>query len=117
MRQFEITRQLFGLDITAHVLPLDKGLHVSLFGGELPHIGAVSIVGPAGQCSTVQFPGHRDGVISEQWAEGLVQAGYCPVVVEAGIHYDDLSRDGITAVLALTEKMLASILDTLSNPV
>ncbi|MGM9662092.1 MAG: hypothetical protein ACI3WR_03260 [Oscillospiraceae bacterium] len=109
MRQFEITRQLFGADITARVLLLEEGLHVSVSGGELPHIGAVSVVDPAGARSCVQFPGHRDAAVSERWAASLSQAGYRPVVVEAGIHYDGLSREGIEAVLALAEELLAAV--------
>lgn len=110
MRQFEVTRTLFGREITASVLRLEEGVHVSVFGGSRPHIGAVSVVSPEGEITTQQFPGHRDAAVSARWAEALAGAGYRPAVVEAGIHYDQLSREGIDAVLALSEELLVEVL-------
>lgn len=115
MRHFQLTRKLFDREITAEILCLEQGLHVSIFGGDLPHIGAVSIAAPDGVCSTVQFPKHRDGAVSERWAKALAYAGYCPAVVEAGIHYDQLSKQGIVEVLSLTDKMLDDALNILST--
>ncbi len=110
MRRFEMTRELFGAEITAQVLQLDQGLHVSVFGGTCSHIGAVSVAFPSGSVETLQFPGHKDGVVSSQWAEALSGAGYCPCTVEAGIHYDNLSRREIDIIVALTREMLNTIL-------
>ena len=115
MKRFQWTRELLGKEITAEVLCLPQGVRVSVFGGDLPHIGAVSIAAPEGTCSTVEFPGHRDGTVSRRWADALAKAGFCPAVVEAGIHYDGLSREGIAEVLALTDNMLSDILDALSG--
>lgn len=115
MNRFELRRMLYGEPITAQVLQLDEGVHVSLFGGRKPHIGAVSIADPLGACSTVRFPGHRDDAVSARWAAALSDAGYRPAVVEAGIHYDNLSRDGIAGVLAVTEEMLTEVLSRLSD--
>lgn len=115
MRQFKLIRTLLGADITAQVLQLDHDLQVALFGGTCPHIGAVSIVSPAGEVTTQQFPTHKDGVVSERWAKALADAGYCPAVVTVGIHYDDLSRDGIAAVVELTDRMLDEVLALLSG--
>lgn len=114
MRRFELTRSLFDAEITAQILQLDQGLHAAVFGGTRPHIGAVSAAFPAGSVETLQFPGHRDGVISGRWAKALSEAGYCPCAVEAGIHYDDLSRREIDMVVALTEEMLSTVLEMLS---
>lgn len=115
MKRFELTRNLFGAEITAEVLRLEQGLHVSLYGGELPHIGAVSVASPGGELTTHQFPGHKEGVVSENWAKALSQAGYRPAVVEAGIHYDHLSREGIAAVVELSGQMLNEVLKKLSD--
>jgi hypothetical protein len=112
---FSISRTLYGKEITACVLQPDQGLHVSVFGGELTHIGAVSIVSPDGVCNTVQFPGHKDGTVSEAWAKALAEAGHLPTVVEAGIHYDHLSREGIEAVVALCNELLCEVLVRLSE--
>ena len=115
MRHFQLTCELMGRAITAEILCLGQGLHVSVYGGDIPHIGAVSIISPDGACSTVQFPKHRDGAISERWARALAYAGYCPAVVEAGIHYDQLNEQGISDVLSLTSEMLNDVLNILSK--
>lgn len=115
MRRFELTRTLLGADITAQVLLLDEGVQASVFGGTLPHIGAVSVVSPGGEVTTQQFPAHKDGAVSERWARALSAAGHRPAAVTAGIHYDSLSRQGIDEVLALTDEMLAEVIDRLSS--
>lgn len=115
MRQFTLTRSLMGADITAQVLVLDEGCHVSLFGGNRTHIGAISVVSPAGLMEATQFPGHRDRVVSDRWAKALAEAGHGPCVVEAGIHYDHLNRQEIDRVVALTGEMLNTTLDVLSG--
>lgn len=115
MRQFEISRELFGAEITAQVLQLDEGLHVSVSGGALPHIGAVSIVNPDGECSTTQFCGHKDGTVSSHWAQSLADAGFRPAVVAAGIHYDRLSKAGIQEVLALADGLLDTVIKKLKD--
>lgn len=116
MNRLKLTRSLFDREITAEILVLEQGVHVSLYGGELPHIGAVSVVSPTGDTVTHQFPAHKEGVVSQRWAKALFAAGFRPVVVEAGIHYDHLSQAGIAAVMALSEQMLAEALETLSGP-
>lgn len=110
MNRFELKRQLFGAEITAQVLRFDEGIHVSIYGGARPHIGAVTIGDQTGAIHTTQFPGHKDAAVSEQWCGALLRCGFFPVVVEAGIHYDGLSKDGIQAVLACTAELQAECL-------
>lgn len=113
MRQFTLTRELMGASLTAQAVRLPSGLQVGIYGGTLPHIGAVSVAGPQGEAATQQFPGHRDGVVSGRWAEALSEAGYRPAVVTAGIHYDGLSREQIAKVVELTDDMLSELLHML----
>ena len=115
MRQFERTEILMGYPIKVLAICLSTGIHVGIYGGELPHIGAVSIVDPEGNRTTTQFHAHKDGIISTRWAEALSNQGYRPVVIEAGIHYDNLSRDGIDNVVKLTDTLLAEVLEWLAD--
>lgn len=68
-----------------------------------------AVSGVIRKTSKQQFPGHKDGAVSERWAEALAKAGYRPVVVEAGIHYDNLSREGIMDVIRLTDEILLEL--------
>lgn len=113
MKCFELRRTFREKEIVARILLPDQGIHVSLYGGDLSHIGAVGIVDPSGNCSVTQFPGHKEGAICRRWAESLSDAGFCPSVVEAGIHYDNLDQVGIEAVVAITENLLRESLTRL----
>ena len=113
MRQFTLNQELMGAPITVHVICLPNGLQVTVYGGTLPHIGAVSVADPQGNVTTQQFPTHKDGLVSERWARVLSEAGYRPAVVAVGIHYDDLSREQIAEVVVLTDDMLGELLHTL----
>ena len=100
-------------EIHAFVLLTDEGIHISVCGGEKSHIGAVSIIAPDGSRSDMQFPGHKDGVITSKWASALHEAGYCPVVACAGIHYDNLSWEGIQTVVSAADQLLSRVLQFL----
>ncbi len=113
MRQFELRRAWRGKDIIAQVLALDEGVHVSLYGGDRAHIGAVGIIDPDGNRTVTQFPGHREGVVCERWLDALAAANAKSAVVEAGIHYDGLDREGINEVLGVLEELLRELMRTL----
>ena len=110
MSELQLERTVLGETIYARVTAFDVGIHVSICGGQLSHIGAVSIVSPDGSIETTQFPGHKDGVISELWASALAQNGIFPAVVEAGIHYDNVNREQIAQIVAATDEMLRELL-------
>ena len=109
-----VTRTVLDAPLTARVQAVDGGVRAEVYGGTRPHIGAVSIAGPEGDITTTQFPTHRDGAVSARWAEALAAAGLRPAVVLAGIHYDGLSPEGISLVLADSEGLLQEVLAQLA---
>ena len=115
MRQFELRRSCRGRDIVVQALLLPRGVNISLYGGDLPHIGAIGIVDPEGNCAVTRFPGHKEGVICEKWAAALSAAGCRPAVVEAGIHYDGLDKTGIEDVMSITNMLLEETLNRLAK--
>ncbi len=115
IREFTVTRTLMDENLTAKILMFSTGIAVSLYGGSLPHIGAVSIVNPDGGLNTTQFPGHRDAVITEKWAEAIADEEIRPVTVAAGIHYDNLTPEEIAAVVSVTDEMLKEVLQKIKQ--
>ncbi|MCD7737777.1 MAG: hypothetical protein LUH58_01875 [Lachnospiraceae bacterium] len=111
IRKFQISRSLMQEELAAELLVLPMGVEVCLYGGSLPHIGAVSIVDPDGNMTTTQFPGHRDGVVSAGWAKTIADEGFLPVSAVVGIHYDNLTKEEIEAVVAATDEMLKEALE------
>lgn len=95
--------------ITVCARRLDEGMHVLITGGEKSHIGAISYAYPDHPVSTIQFPGHKDGIVSEQWARELYQLLGETVCVECGIHYDNLKKDEIEEVVKVCKEMLSKL--------
>ena len=109
MRVIQLEKMLMGYQLEARCSILDEGIHVLLTGGSRTHVGAVSFCFPGEQAQTVQFPGHRDGVVSEKWAECLCRKLDTPVTVNCGIHYDNVDKEDICRIVAETEEMLAQL--------
>lgn len=101
--------ECLGWPIEARIHRLDDGLHVLVTGGCKTHVGAVSYAFPGEEVQTVQFPTHRDGTVSRQWAETLCRRLRCPVVVNCGIHYDDVSRTEICEIVSAAEELLRKV--------
>ena len=94
-----------GKQVTCEIIRLDAGIHVLLTGGDRSHIGAWSMAQPDSPVQTTQLPGHRDGEVSERWAELLSRATGETVFVVCGIHYDNLSREELTKLLGLLKDL------------
>ena len=101
--------------IIAEAILYPEGLHISVYGGELPHIGAISIVDPDGEVKTIPFNGHKDAFITHKWIGALTHTGIRPIVIEAGIHYDALSYEGIGLVLKATDHLLEKTLECIDD--
>ncbi|MGM9593048.1 MAG: hypothetical protein ACI3U8_01705 [Candidatus Onthomonas sp.] len=106
MKAFLFQTRCLGWPIEARVCLLDEGIHVLVTGGCRTHVGAVSYAFPGEAVQTIQFPTHRDGTVSEQWAKALCEARQCPVVVSCGIHYDQVSRAEISQIVSAAGELL-----------
>lgn len=114
MKTFACKGEWRGRRITASVLVLDQGIRVDLYGGDLPHIGAVSAVSCDKRLETILFPGHREAVLSESWATSLNRQTGMPVAVTAGIHYDGVTREDIEEIVKVTEEMRRQVMEKIS---
>jgi beta-phosphoglucomutase len=100
-------------DISYRTEYTESGIQVLLTGGDRPHIGAVSVIGPDTELCSITFPGHKETVISEKWARtiyGQIKPEQ-PVVVSVGIHYDGITKQEIDRVLEKTDELLARLLE------
>jgi len=61
--------ECLGRTIVASATLFPKGVHISIYGGDKPHIGAVTIIGLDGEEETALFPTHRDDVVSRRWGK------------------------------------------------
>ena len=113
IKQKHVSKTLFGYEIAADAAALDEGIQVLLYGGEKSHIGATTIAGPGGQVNTTAFDGHKEAGLSQKWALAIAHKKGLPVIVSAGIHYDNATRDQIQEILQVCDELLEQLLSCL----
>ncbi len=111
--RFQITRKLYGHDISAWVTIMPEDIHILLTGGCLPHVGSVSIYKNGEEVSSISLPGHKDYVIGNSYAKALSQIRGLPVTVVCGIHYDNATVPMIEEIVRQTHEMLEEIMENL----
>jgi gallate decarboxylase subunit D len=94
---------------------IGNDLLVILWGGTEPHIGAIGMGQPRNSLrdpekisatgSVFTFIGHKDDVVAKWMSEELARTLNKKVVVSCGMHWDDLTNEGIDEVLEICKKM------------
>jgi gallate decarboxylase subunit D len=121
---FEVSEGRF--KIQALVQKVGQDILVSVWGGTLPHIGAVGMATPrpslrdpkkmSATSSTFTYVGHKEDGVVKRISELLASRLKTKVVVSAGIHWDDLTSREIDIIAKLTQKLSARILEKLEKP-
>ena len=101
---------LFEKTIYVQMTQTDEGIQVLVAGGDKSHVGAVTAVDKDGRKHTLTLPGHKETVIAEKWADAIFAESRVPVVVTAGIHFDDITSEQIKMVLQTTDELLSDML-------
>jgi hypothetical protein len=119
--EFQLRTNTGGYDLEAAVRLIGNDLLVAVWGGERPHIGAVAVAQPrpslkdpektSASASVFCFLSHKEDELAKATAEILSAALKTPVVVTAGIHWDNLSQDGIRAVVRNSGALVDLILE------
>ena len=98
---------------------------VHLFGGTQPHAGAVAVGTPSAQQElpednvTVSFftrVGHKDDALAKKAACDLAKALCKVVVVIAGFHIDQASKEQIRQVLDNCQQLIIQIINHYQKP-
>lgn len=78
-----------------------------LTGGEKSHVGGVALVYPIQskqgceyEIEKISIPGHKDAIAAGTVAELISKAMCTPVVIMAGIHIDNASKEEIEEIIA-----------------
>jgi hypothetical protein len=108
-------------DVEAYVRSIGEDLLVAISGGEKPHIGAVAVAQPrpslkdpsvtSATASVYCYVGHKEDDLAKQVAENLAAVFNTRVVVTAGIHWDDLSEEGIEKVVRHSRMLLDLVIE------
>jgi hypothetical protein len=123
--EFFVSTNQGEFDLEAHVRAIGQDLLVAIWGGERPHIGAVSIAQPrpslkdpkstSATASVICLLVHKEDELAKALSEVLSAALNTQVVVTAGIHWDNIDEQGIKKVLQNSEILLDLILERISS--
>jgi len=116
MKRVRLTQKKGPYRIQAEALLLGNDLVVSIWGGSEPHLGAVALAMPrpslrdsavtSSTSSVLTRLGHKEDEIVKKVSERLAAGLNSVVVVSAGIHWDDISEEGIRTIDSLCEKLI-----------
>ena len=119
--EFHVATNQGEYDIEAHVRSIGEDLLVAISGGEKPHIGAVGAAHPpprqkdptvtSATASVICYVGHKEDDLAKHAAEKLAASFNTRVVVTAGIHWDNLSEEGIQKVIRHSRVLLDLVVD------
>ncbi len=124
LSNFKVATTSGSYDVTAGVQWMGTDLLVGIWGGERPHIGAVSVAesrpslaDPAQASATASvfcFVGHKEDELAKAAAEKLAKTLQTHVVVAAGIHWDDISQEGIRKIMDNCGQLVELILEKIA---
>lgn len=119
--EFAVATREGSYDLEASVRRIGEDLLVAIWGGEKPHIGAVSVAQPrpslrdpavtSATASVICLLGHKEDDLAKAAAEILAATLNTQVVVTAGIHWDDLDEAGIQQVIRNSQILVELILE------
>ncbi len=120
LAQIRVRTEEASYNLDASVLRLGGDWLVAIWGGDRPHIGAVAMAQPrpslkdpevcSATASVFCFLGHKEDLIVKEASERLSAALKAKVVVTAGIHWDDVPREGIEKILENSRTLVSMIL-------
>ena len=107
-KEFRVRTNEGEYDLSAGVTLIGDDVLVAIWGGEKPHIGAVaaaqsrlSLKDPTAMSATASvfcYLGQKEDELAKTAAETLAAALGNKAVVTAGIHWDNLSQEGIRKI-------------------
>ena len=119
---FESVRLINNKKITLKALMIGADIQVLCYGGDKPHIGAVSLAVPYesngishASVSTLTALTHREDLICRQLAESFSKQLRATVAVSCGIHFDLISKELILEIQGEVMEMSKELICKLQN--
>ena len=106
LNAIELHAEFLNREIMVYCQQLDYGYEIRILGGHRSHVGSVTVADEQGTLQTITLPGHKEDVITRQWASQISEIVKQPVSVLAGVHYDDLKKEQLVEVIQILDKLL-----------
>jgi len=125
MKRFDLSSQGGRYQIHASAVLIGEDLLVAIWGGTRPHIGAVAVALPRPSLADPQITsatssvftllGHKEDEIVKMVSERLSARLGKNVVVTAGIHWDNLPKEGIEEIVSHCRELADEITTKISQ--
>ena len=122
-RDFTVKTHEGAYDLEGCVRLIGRDLLFAIWGGDKPHIGAVSVARPrpslkdpgntSATASVICLSGHKEDELAKAASEHLAATLNTNVVVTAGIHWDNIDEEGIRMVIKNSKILVNLVLDCL----
>ncbi len=102
-----------------------KDISICIFGGDVPHIGAVAVAVPrksltgdgsnSASASVICITGHKEDEMARQIALDFSSKFICNVTVSAGVHIDDAKKSDIEVLDGNIKKIIGNLEEKISE--
>lgn len=110
MDAFELERQVLDRSIRVRILPCGNDISVTIWGGDAPHVGSVTVAQNGEIVSKWVGQGHRDDVVGDRFAATLSKKTGGTVCASCGIHYESVTKEQLAEITAACEGLLQIML-------
>jgi hypothetical protein len=97
------------LNVKIESFQMGNDLIIFLFGGDMPHIGAVALAIPyrnTASASLLTVQGHKDGDLAKPLSEKMAKQLGKKVLLIVGIHVDNASSEEINQLVENSEELI-----------
>lgn len=117
---FELTKKLENHTINCSAIKMGNDWNISIYGGELPHIGAVALGIPrlsltdrnkiSSSVSLLTITGHKEDIIVQRVAKKICSKLNRTVVICCGIHIDNITLHEIQTLDYIIDILVEELL-------
>ena len=111
-------------NINCTALKMGNDWNISIYGGDIPHIGAIALGIPrpslenknkiSSSVSVLTITGHKEDIIVQKIAKILSSTLNNTVVVSCGIHINDISFDDIQNLNLVIDNLVDELISKIS---
>lgn len=111
--------------VCLHAMYCGSDASICIFGGDVPHIGAVAVAVPrksltgdgsdSASASVICITGHKEDELARLVALRISSKWQCNGTVSAGVHIDDAKKDDISILSRNVEELMEIFIDKVKS--
>ena len=111
--------------ISCTALKIGNDFNISIYGGDIPHIGAVALGVPVtlphninkitSTASLLTVPGHKEDILAINCAKLLSKKLNTTVTICCGIHIKNIQSKDITNIITTVNNLIDDLIHKLNN--